>query len=471
MTRGRYIGWAVALTLLGCGGEDDKTAPEPSEEPLPGTFVETDAQREGDAAAGYHALVHEGYVGCGVPFNIYNTVFGPAPANMRLPGREGKNEDMAYTYNVYTADSGVDIVMPNCLGCHAQVFQGEVIVGLGDTVSDFTINTAGQVELAKALATDPDELAEIEKFAERTSTLAPYIQTLTVGVNPAENITAVLIAHRDQKTLAWSDEPLLPLPPEYVVPVDVPPWWRMKKKNSMFYVSSGRGDHARIMTTASTLCVDDVATAAEIDSYFPDVRAFINSIEAPPYPFEIDAALAEQGQQVFDKVCSQCHGTYGEIETYPNLLIHVDDVGTDDTLARASTHLADEYVDWYNGSFYGELSQIEPHEGYVAPPLDGIWITGPFLHNGSVPTIAALLDSSIRPKYWTRSYDSNDYDTLALGYPYTELPAGQADEADYQKRKLIYDTTYLGYSNAGHTYGDPLTPEQRAAVIEYLKTL
>ena len=35
--------------------------------------------------------------------------------------------------------------------------------------------------------------------------------------------------------------------------------------------------------------------------------------------------------------------------------------------------------------------------GYQAPPLDGIWATAPYLHNGSVPTLAALLKSSTRP--------------------------------------------------------------------------
>jgi hypothetical protein len=38
-------------------------------------------------------------------------------------------------------------------------------------------------------------------------------------------------------------------------------------------------------------------------------------------------------------------------------------------------------------------------------------------------------------------------------------------------KKSIYDTTLPGYSNGGHTYGDPLTEGERTAVIEYLKTL
>ena len=39
------------------------------------------------------------------------------------------------------------------------------------------------------------------------------------------------------------------------------------------------------------------------------------------------------------------------------------------------------------------------------------------------------------------------------------------------KRTSIYDTTLLGYSNSGHTFGDALSEDDRRAVIEYVKTL
>jgi hypothetical protein len=107
----------------------------------------------------------------------------------------------------------------------------------------------------------------------------------------------------------------------------------------------------------------------------------------------------------------------------------------------------------------------------VAPPLDGIWATAPYLHNGSVPTMAALLDSSTRPRYFTRSFDSKDYDPVALGWRFSVVDHGQSAEPSASKAVLIYDTTLIGYSNSGHTFGDVLSPPQRLAVIEYLKTL
>jgi hypothetical protein len=102
--------------------------------------------------------------------------------------------------------------------------------------------------------------------------------------------------------------------------------------------------------------------------------------------------------------------------------------------------------------------------GYVAPPLDGIWATAPYFHNGSVPTIEAVLDSSKRPTYWTRSFQSTDYDQAAVGWMFTAV---QPDPT----MNRIYDTTQLGYGNGGHLYGDALDDADRTAVLEYLKTL
>lgn len=463
---------ALSFALAACGAE---TTPGPA---LPGDPIPKDPQREGDPQAGYAALVGEGYVSCGVPFTAFSQVFGAAPAEYRLPGRNDKNKTLPYFYTRFTTTSGVDVVSANCLSCHASFLNGELVVGLGDTQNDFTSNNQGfTADLAQAFLTDPAEKEELSKFAGRLKAIGSYTETLVVGVNPADNLAAVLFAHRDRKTLEWFDEPLMDLPPTYVVPVDVPPWWRMKKKNAMFYVAGGRGDHARIEMTASTLCTDSVEEAQKIDAYFPDVAAFIASIEPPKFPYPIDAARADQGKKVFESTCSSCHGTYGEGGEYPNLLVPLATIGTDSLMVTGSTQFADIYVDWFNESFYGEIAHLAPQQGYVAPPLDGIWATAPFLHNGSVPTLEALLDSSKRPMYWSRKYDQNgvfdasDYDDVAVGWRFTTFDHGHAEEKDPTVRKHLYDTTEAGYSNEGHTFGDGLSAEDRAALMEYLKTL
>ena len=132
--------------------------------------------------------------------------------------------------------------------------------------------------------------------------------------------------------------------------------------------------------SASTLCTESVDEAAAIDAMFPDVRAYILSIESPLYTRPINASQATAGKALFEEHCSGCHGTYGENETYPNLLVHLDTVGTDPFVSRSAFNAKLEFFDWYNKSFYGEAAVAVPTTGYVAPPLDGVWVTAPYLH-------------------------------------------------------------------------------------------
>ncbi len=470
---------SALLAAAACGAQGSSSLAEPIDAGIADAeaqvvTIAAEPQRDGDPVKGYRALVNEPYVPCGIPRSAYSQVFTAAPDDQRIPGREGKNETLPYDFTAMTTKDGVELVTSNCLTCHAGRIDGKLVVGLGATDRDFSRSAKEQTGLADnvgLLLSDPKEIAEWQKWKARITVVAPYSVLSTRGPNPADNFTAALFAHHDPKTLAWSDEPLIDLPPPQDTPVDVPPWWRMKKKTSMFYVGGGRGDHARIMMTASILCTSSVEESRTIDAYFPDVRAYIASIEPPKYPWPIDQARAGRGQTVFESTCSRCHGTYGPSATYPNRLLPVAEIGTDPVLASGTAQFADAYVDWFGKSFFGEVARFEPQQGYVAPPLDGIWATAPFLHNGSIPTIEALLDSSKRPTYWLRSFDSTAYDQAALGWKHTSLARGKAEEANPTSKKAIYDTTLPGYGNGGHLYGDPLSPDDRAAVIEYLKTL
>jgi len=470
---------AIAAACGSSGGEaSSPTAPGVADADAgaaPQSFdvitLAAEPQRPGDPAKGYRALVNEPYVPCGIPDSAYSQVYGAAPAAMRIPGREGRNATLPYNFTAMTTKDGVALVTSNCLSCHAGRIDGKLVVGLGAAGGDFTEDPSTMAGFVGAIVTDAKDKVEYLKWKERIETIGPYSVLSTRGPNPADNFTAVLFAHHDPKTMAWSKTPLIPVPPPQDVPVDVPAWWQMKKKTSMFYVGGGRGDHARIMMTASILCTSSVEESRAIDAYFADVRAYIASIEAPKFPHAIDRALADRGRPVFESNCARCHGTYGDGGSYPNRLVTLPEIGTDPVLASGSAQFGGPFVQWYKDSFFGELARLEPKAGYVAPPLDGVWATAPYLHNGSVPTIAALLDSTQRPTYWTRDFDAETYDPAAVGWAFTAVDHGKDGEADEKKKRALYDTTRLGYSNAGHTFGDKLTAEERAAVIEYLKTL
>jgi mono/diheme cytochrome c family protein/predicted small secreted protein len=461
--------FAVVVCSLGVAACGESGSGDGDDIDHPYEPIQAEPQRAGDPAKGYDYLINGGYVTCGLPKSI-------APAGNaadRMSGRTGDNTNLPYFWSAATSREGVRVVSANCLLCHASKINGQLVVGLGAHDRDFTQDQVGYIELAGGLISNPTERAEWERFRDRMVAIREYQQTATIGVNPADSFTAVLMAHRNPQTLEWSNEPLLELPPEIVVPVDVPPWWRMKKKNAMFYTASGRGDHARIMMAASLLCTEDVAEATEIDEAFIDVRAWIEqAIEAPKYPFAIDMNRATRGQAVFEETCASCHGTYGDKGHYPNQLVPLVDVGTDPTLVTGETEFAARYIDWFARSFWGETSRMEPTNGYIAPPLDGIWATAPYLHNGSVPTVAALLQPSQRPDFWTRNFGSTtDYDEAQLGWKYTKLDHGQAEEESINGKSKIYDTRLLGYGNGGHRFGEDLSDDDRAALIEYLKTL
>ena len=104
--------------------------------------------------------------------------------------------------------------------------------------------------------------------------------------------------------------------------------------------------------------------------------------------------------------------------------------------------------------------------GYVARPLEGIWATAPYLHNGSVPTLDDLLKpENERPS--TFPVGHREYDPVKLGYvsDRSKVPAAE------QSRIFMYDTTTPGNSNNGHSYGTRLSSSDRKALLEYLKVM
>jgi hypothetical protein len=96
---------------------------------------------------------------------------------------------------------------------------------------------------------------------------------------------------------------------------------------------------------------------------------------------------------------------------------------------------------------------------YKARPLNGIWATAPYLHNGSVPTLYdLLLPPGERPKHF--HVGSRVFDPEKVGF---QTQAGPGTS--------LLDTGRRGNSNAGHKYGTNLDEDGRRDLVEYLKTL
>jgi mono/diheme cytochrome c family protein len=432
--------------------------------------IPASSQRQGDPQKGREYLINGDYLNSGIPLGLYRNTRGHHKKNELQ--REGENATLPPNATAVTAANGQQVVVANCLSCHAQQLRGDFVLGLGNSLRDFTSDTGATTRMIDQMLvlTGQGNSPAREAFApfrDVMQIVSPHIRTRVIGTNPAVKLAYVLAAHRDPETLAWNKEPLMPLPPaDEIIPSDVPALWLMKKKHALYHNGMGRGDFARSMMAASLMTLRSDEEAAQIDQHFVDVQAFLNSLTPPPYPGKIDDRQSARGKQIFARRCASCHGSYGEEESYPNLLIALEKIGTDAALARSTAEIYTAQTSGYNHGWFGSgehAARMEPEPGYVAPPLDGVWATAPYLHNGSVPDLETLLDSESRPNYWKRSFKPKDYDLQRVGWIYTEESGGGSPD--------IYDTSLPGHGNQGHTFGDSLNPEERRALIEYLKTL
>jgi mono/diheme cytochrome c family protein len=341
----------------------------------------------------------------------------------------------------------------DCLACHGGSIGGKSYVGLPNSQVDYD-----------ALFKD------MFRADGRRAPLVPFTINTARGTTNAGMMAVVLLSMRNPDL----SRRLFPVPLGANLPeLDAPPWWNLKHKRTMYY--DGRTPAASVRANMQFLLGEKTLQQfKDLEPTFRDIQAYLFSLEPPRYPFPIDREKAARGQLVFQKTCARCHGTYGERASYPNKIVPLEVVGTDPERSRG---ISDRAVEHYNATWFGEVHPVSTDRiGYQAPPLDGIWASAPYLHNGSVPTLHALLKSSTRPKRFTRppSTDFEHYDRRDVGWKSRELddaeaaatPGRPAHEAHF-----IYDTSRFGLSNRGHTFGDRLGEEDRMDLIEYLKTL
>ena len=98
---------------------------------------------------------------------------------------------------------------------------------------------------------------------------------------------------------------------------------------------------------------------------------------------------------------------------------------------------------------------------YRARPLDGIWATAPYLHNGSVPNLYELLSP---PEQRSKVFyvGNREFDPYRVGF---------VSRPWHFKKAFRFDTRIPGNRNSGHLYGTELNFGQRLDLLEFLKTL
>ena len=338
----------------------------------------------------------------------------------------------------------------DCLVCHGGSIGGTSYVGLGNTTLDLH-----------------PLLSDLTLADGRIPMTWGFSLNGTRGLNNAGQVSALLLGFRN----ADLSRRLFPRDLGARFPdMDVPAWWQLGKKATMYY--DGRTD-ARSARSLMQFLLGDLSLDQfrALEPTFEDILAYLKSIEPPAYPFPIDRERADRGRVIFEGRCAKCHGTYGPGGTYPSRIVDLATIGTDPARALG---MSDGLVAHYNATWFAEAYPVDPEMvGYQAPALDGVWATAPYLHNGSVPTLAELLESSTRPDRFRRasSTDFDHYDTERVGWKYEVVPDAPPASLPASEVRAIYDTSRHGLDNGGHTFGDTLSAGERRAVIEYLKTL
>jgi mono/diheme cytochrome c family protein len=219
---------------------------------------------------------------------------------------------------------------------------------------------------------------------------------------------------------------------------------------------------------------------------------FLETAQPLAYPYAIDKALAARGKPVYEKYCTHCHGTpqppFRRHELTENgcdyrgpdaecvgTVVPIEKIGTDPSRLNSYTWLlavnqstlyAGYEKDWgFNEPYPQRFHQFQKTHGYANMPLDGIWLRAPYLHNGSVPNLRELLEpSSTRTTVFYRGNDV--FDPQNVGF--VSNVATQGGQEFYR-----FETAQRGNGNQGHEgleYGTELPPDEKRALLEYLKT-
>ena len=193
------------------------------------------------------------------------------------------------------------------------------------------------------------------------------------------------------------------------------------------------------------------------------IMRWVAAHEAQPWPGPVDARAAARGAATYAERCASCHGSYAadaggvpRLLSFPNW---IGDVGTDGTRAALFGARTAEAIE---ATVFGEVMDVVPTGDYAAPPLEGLWTSAPYLHNGSVPTLWHLMRPDARPDRFEIGGHALDMVRVGVGGR-ARTPHG---------RPVLFDTQAPGLSNAGHAAPfEGMDEAGKDDLLEFLKTL
>jgi mono/diheme cytochrome c family protein len=197
-----------------------------------------------------------------------------------------------------------------------------------------------------------------------------------------------------------------------------------------------------------------------------DILDFVYAYRPQPYPGPVDATMAERGSRAYAAQCASCHGSYSagidkpRLHSYPNRLIPQAEINSDPARWQAIT---DDMVRVLNKTKVAKKINAANARGYVAPILNGLWASAPYMHNGSVPTLWHFMRPGERPASFQTGGHAIDFNRVGISYPDGYAP---------WSTPIRFDTKGPGRGNGGHEKEFATMPEtQKDDLLEYLKLL
>jgi hypothetical protein len=239
---------------------------------------------------------------------------------------------------------------------------------------------------------------------------------------------------------------------------DLPSLWNQRVREGLWLHWDGNNDSVEERNKSAAIGAGATPRSLDLAS-LERVEDWILDLRPPGFPpARIRTDLVERGRQAYQVSCAGCHdlGTprIGQV-------VEIDEIGTDPERLRSFTPELAGLMNTIGTGYPWQFSHFRKTNGYANMPLDGVWLRGPFLHNGSVPTLRALLFPDERPAVFYRGYDVYDWERVGF------VSTGPEAESNGVK----FDTSLRGNGNGGHVYGQDVPAADREAIIEYLKTL
>ncbi len=373
---------------------------------------------------------------------------------------------------------GHSVPVLGCAACHTGRAAGRTVVGLGNKRID--VGAVGRAVLDLALAyrlTEPLLGASGRGLVRRALALArlltdPRVTNRTQGLVPTALVATWFLRARD------------PCAPPQAIPaaVKVPHLWGYGEKRSVGSFCDGLGD-GRVAGWGAMVEATAGQRPETIRAYLPKVEALeatLDRLLPPRFPLPVDPAAAARGAVVFAGTCARCHGRYErDGDGFPRFEapLHVpwEEVGTDDERLRVRTPQLLHGIDTSPLADVVRRTRLPP--GYFAPRLDGVWARFPYLHNGSVPSLRALLTPpESRPEAFSLQDAGEAWRFDALGVGLTVPGRGSAGErrlleAARRGARHVFWAARPGQSNRGHPFGTALSAAEKQDLLAFLETL